>query len=47
MRMEPLVVVLTFLASGGLGLAAAYVTLSILLVVMQRKTTPAQPGSQP
>ena len=34
--MEPFVVVLVFLASVGLGLGAAYVTLSILLFVMQR-----------
>ena len=39
-RMEPLAVVLTFLASVGLGLVAANVTLSVLLVVMQRAVMP-------
>ena len=39
-RMEPLVVVLTLLASVGLGFVAAYVTLSILLFVMQRAMMP-------
>jgi hypothetical protein len=39
-RMEPLLVLLTFLASVGLGLVAAYVTLSILLSAMQRGVMP-------
>jgi hypothetical protein len=41
MHMEPLVVVLSFLAAVGLTLAAAYVTLTTLLLVMQRAVLPA------
>ena len=38
--MEPLVVVLTLLASIGLAVVAAYLALSIPLYVMQRAVTP-------
>ena len=38
--MEPLIVLLTFLASVGLGLVAAYATLSLLLLAMLRGVMP-------
>ena len=39
-RMEPLLLLLPFLASVGLGVVAAYVTLSSLLSTMQRGVMP-------